>query len=122
MTNSNPPADQTLENKKEACKTFIEQTKQLTTLASAFIVAPVAAQTFLQLAIDMRIFFAELAFIVSVLSSYIVLGSIAGSQARGDFDVYRPATMLWGNIQFFSYLGGLILFVWWLINRPAAAI
>jgi len=33
---------QNLENRKEACKTYIEQTKLLVTLASVFLMAPAA--------------------------------------------------------------------------------
>ena len=40
VVSSAAPADPNLDGKKEACKTYIEQTKLLVTLASAFIFAP----------------------------------------------------------------------------------
>lgn len=106
-----------IENRKEACKTFVEQTKLLTSLASAFIVAPAAVQAFIQLKINSQIIFAEVAFILSVLSSYVVLGAIAGSQHDGQFNVYRPAVKWSALFQFFAYVIGLVLFVLWLSSQ-----
>jgi hypothetical protein len=106
------------DNRKEACKTFVEQTKLLVTLASAFVVAPAAAQAILDLKIDKWIIGAESLFIASVLGGYIALASVAGSQADGSFDVYRSATQWFGRIQFFSYLLGLLIFMYWLVTHP----
>lgn len=103
------------DNRKEACKTFVEQTKLLVTLASAFVVAPAAAKAILDLKIDRWIIGAEALFILSILGGYFALATVTGTQARGDFDVYRPATMASGNVQFFSYLIGLGIFMYWLV-------
>jgi hypothetical protein len=122
MTNVNPLSDREIENRKAACETFVEQTKQLISLASVFVFAPAVAEALLNLGINFWLVFAEIAFIISVLSSYFVLGSVAGSQRKGEFDVYRPATMRFGQVQFFSYVIGLIFFFLWLILRPTPTV
>jgi len=105
-------------NRIEACKTYIEQTKLLVTLASTFVVAPAAI-----LALDPQrltplrphvcvLFAAECAFVLSVLAAYFVLGSLAGSQHLGTFNVYRPFTMFVSVIQLASYLVGLAEVAW----------
>ena len=105
-----------LEDKKEACKTYIEQTKLLVTLASAFLVAPLAAlalikgaEKFVLTDKQLMIFIvAESCFILSVLAAYVVLATVAGSQDKGTFDVYRLATRISSGIQLAMYLFGLI--------------
>lgn len=108
-----------IEGKKEACKTYIEQTKLLVTLASAFLFAPPALVTILKdknaAGLDrctMIWFLAiEGLFIISVLSGYCVLGSLAGSQDEGSFDVFRKATRLLSLAQFVLYILGIVAFV-----------
>jgi hypothetical protein len=109
-----------IDDKKEACKTYIEQTKLLVTLSSAFLVAPPAmlelihaekgtpAITEVSLT---QLMIAEFLFIASVLAGYVVLGSITGSQDDGTFDVFRGATRLWSIAQFLLYVCGLVFFV-----------
>ena len=109
--------DQELENQKEACKTFVEQTKLLVTLASAFVVAPAAVLVVSKLRIDKWIIVAEILFIVSVLFGYSALGAIAGSQHKGEFNVYDKTIMWVGRIEFFSYLVGLVLFMYWFVTH-----
>jgi hypothetical protein len=107
------------EGKKEACKTYLEQTKLLVTLASAFLFAPVGLVTILKDRTVAHIsktevgwFIAvEIIFIGSVLAGYVVLGSLTGTQDSGDFDVYRTATRVASLIQFGCYLLGLIVFM-----------
>jgi hypothetical protein len=107
------------EGKKEATKTYLEQTKLLVTLASAFLFAPAGligilkdrTQAGITKAEVSWLVAAEICFIVSVLSGYVALGSLAGSQDSGDFDVYRPATRRSSLIQFVSYVLGLVLFI-----------
>jgi hypothetical protein len=107
------------EGKKEAVKTYVEQTKLLVALASAFLVAPPALVALLKggsvvLLTPAKVLWligAEIAFIISVISGYIVLASIAGWQNLGRFDVNRPATKWWSIIQFFTYLPGLLAFL-----------
>jgi hypothetical protein len=118
MTEKTLNQSDSLNAKKEACKTFIEQTKLLVTLASGFIIAPAIAKTMIELKLNAYLLIAEIGFMISVLSGYISLGSVTGSQFRGDFNVYRKATMLTGKIQFFSYLFGLILFLGWIFLQP----
>jgi hypothetical protein len=107
------------EGRKEATKTYVEQTKLLVTLASAFLFAPPALVGILK---DRPVIHitpaqfrwlvaAEICFIVSVLAGYIVLATIAGWQHLGRFDVYRCATQFWSLVQFFTYLIGLIVFL-----------
>jgi hypothetical protein len=109
------------EDRKEACRTYIEQTKLLVTLASAFVVAPAVLigylrnehSTYLVSAGELReILAAELLFVLSVLFGYIVLGAVTGTQAAGEFNVYRRAVKLWSLFQLGSYLVGLLVFAW----------
>ena len=112
------PDPSAIANKQEACRTYVEQTKLLVTLASAFVVVPAGI-----LALDparlgavracvCHIVAAEICFVVSVLAGYIVLGTVAGSQFNGSYNVYRPATMITSWVQILTYLGGLSLFVY----------
>lgn len=113
-----------MDGKADAVKTFVEQTKLLVTLASGFLVAPAAAVSLFKsfdktqaTHISLRLFFsAEIMLIFSVVMGYMVLGSIAGSQYSGEFNVYRPATRILSLLQLFSYLGGLFCFVF--LIRP----
>jgi hypothetical protein len=65
---------------KEACKTYIEQTKLLVTLASAFVVAPAAIVAFFEgknsigasPELVSKFLWAEGLFVFSVLSGYLV--------------------------------------------------
>jgi hypothetical protein len=108
--------DPRLEWKKEACKTYIEQTKLLVTLASAFLIAPAAIlgllkdHPFMERWLGWQLIGAETAFVVSVLSGYVALSGITGSQDRGEFDVFRKGVRWSSLIQFFSYLLGMMLF------------
>jgi hypothetical protein len=105
--------------KSEALKTYVEQTKLLVTLASGFVLAPAAAVSFFHPSdpkhpahLSVRLFFAaEILLILSVISGYVVLGSIAGSQHDEDFNVYRPATRVLSLIQLLLYLAGLWCFI-----------
>jgi hypothetical protein len=108
-----------IEDRKEACKTYVEQTKLLVALASGFLIAPVALFAFVRndrgLPIvrsqDLHLILgADVVFVVSVLLGYVVLGAVAGSQNDGSYNVYRPATRLFSTLQLLSYLAGLILF------------
>jgi hypothetical protein len=107
------------EGKKEAVKTYVEQTKLLVTLASAFLFAPPALVGILKDRSAIHItpaqlkwlIAAEVLFIASVLAGYIVLATISGSQHKGEFNVYRCATRIFSIFQFFEYLGGLIIFL-----------
>ncbi|HTD34141.1 MAG TPA: hypothetical protein VK665_10800, partial [Candidatus Elarobacter sp.] len=106
--------------KKEASKTYLEQTKLLVTLASAFLFAPAGLITILKdrlgagiTSASMQPFIAaEVLFVLSVIAGYVAIGSLAGSQDMGDFDVYRPATRFFSLAQFGFYLEGLIVFVY----------
>ena len=103
----------------EALKTFIEQTKLLVTLASGFILAPPAVLSFLRKPDGgrpsfvpwSRFFWAEGLLIGSILAGYLVLGTVAGSQYRGDYDVYRAATRISSLVQLVLYLAGITVFV-----------
>jgi hypothetical protein len=103
----------------EACKTYIEQTKLLVSLSSAFVVAPAAVAPFLagkQQALVASHFLhqlvlAEGGFVTSVFMGYIVLATIAGMQHNDICDVHRKATRISSLLQIFSYLFGLVYFV-----------
>lgn len=105
---------------KEAVKTYMEQTKLLVTLSSAFVLAPAAvvgiykdrAAVGLTNA-ELRWFvISELLFIVSILGGYVVLGTIAGFQMMSKFDVYRPATKWASLFQLATYIAGLVVFIY----------
>jgi hypothetical protein len=108
--------------KLEACKTYIEQTKLLVTLSSAFLVAPpvvisrFSTNPLFPVMSHILFFVAEFLFIGSVLAGYFVLATIAGSQDLGTFDVHRPATRISSWSQLLLYLGGLICFVFLVIK------
>jgi hypothetical protein len=107
------------DGKKEAVKTYIEQTKLLVTLASAFLFAPAGLIAILKdrnqvgLTDHQILWFvvAEMLFIVSVFAGYVVLATIAGWQAIGKFDVYRPATKWSSLAQIIFYVLGLAIFM-----------
>lgn len=113
-----------IDNKKAACETYIEQTKLLVTLASAFLLAPAGLVALVRPEKpnglnrqDIIVFIvAEALFILSVLLGYVVLGTIAGSQDEGKFDVYRKATMICSLLQLASYISGLGIFVYLIIR------
>ena len=123
MTNSHAGLDLS-DGRKEACKTYIEQTKLLVTLASAFVVAPAAMIPLLSgtgrltASHDMilRFLWSEIAFIVSVLAGYFALATIAGSQHVNEFNVHRPATRIVSIAQIVAYLFGLWQFVQFLLS------
>ncbi|MBY2987508.1 hypothetical protein [Rhizobium leguminosarum] len=127
-----PPSAFTLDDRKESVKTYIEQTKLLVTLASAFIVAPVVLTSAINgevvQAISTAQFWtfvgAEVLFILSIMAGYLVLGTIAGSQVRGEHWVYRPATVVSSWIQIGTYVAGLIVLItysYFLMAAPTAA-
>jgi hypothetical protein len=107
------------EGKREACKTYLEQTKLLVTLASAFLFAPAGLIAILKDRLALKISAADLCwfvvaealFIVSVLAGYVAIGSVTGSQDSEAFDVFRPATRIASLVQFGFYLLGIIVFV-----------
>jgi len=107
----------TPDDHKEACKTFLDQTKQLITLASAFLFAPagfvalVKDTAALQHTDKIALFIAaESCFILSVIFGYVTMGTIAGTQHDGSNDVYRAATRGFSLAQFGTYVIGLVVF------------
>ena len=106
------------EGKREACKTYIDQTKLLVALASTFLFAPAGLVAILKEKtavgineVDLSWFVAaEVLFVMSVLAGYVVLGSIADSQDAERFDVFRTATRLASLLQFLLYVGGMVSF------------
>jgi len=112
------PAAAIPEGKKEACRTYIEQTKLLVALASTFLFAPAGLVAILKEKTsvgigdgDLSLFVAaEVLFVLSVLAGYVGLGSVAGSQDAEEFDVFRTATRLASLVQFFLYVAGMVSF------------
>jgi hypothetical protein len=84
------------DSRKEACKTYSEQTKMLVTLASGFLLGPAGSVAFLKdrntaglVGHNVWIFISsETMFILSVLLGYVVMGAIAGSQDKNEFNVF----------------------------------
>jgi hypothetical protein len=109
----------TTEGQKDACKTYLEQTKLLVTLASAFLFAPPGFLALLKDRASIKLetsqvcllLGAEGLFVFSVLCGYVAVASLTGSQDEGKYDVYRPATRAASILQFGSYLLGIGLFV-----------
>ena len=105
-----------IDNRKEACRTYVEQTRLLVTLASAFVLAPAAAIALVRPPGGVEVSSAEWWLFVgsnsliisSILCGYAVLGSIAGSQHSGTFNVFRPATRVLSLVQMGLYLLGVI--------------
>jgi hypothetical protein len=124
MSDSSPT-----DGKKEAVKTYLEQTKLLVTLSSAFILAPAGLVAVLKerssvgLTSSQLFWFvvAEILFIVSVLAGYVVLGTIAGFQDANRFDVFRPATRYASLAQFVTYLVGLSVFIYLAFTLAASS-
>ena len=122
-----PEAARRDEGRKEALKTFIEQTKILITLASGFVLAPPAVLSFLRKPMPTpspgcaappvpslpweRFTWAEGLLVASILFGYLVLSTIAGSQHQGDYDVHRRATRVCSVFQIVLYLAGVLLFL-----------
>jgi hypothetical protein len=120
MINGNEPASADRKaGRSEALKTFIEQTKLLVSLASGFILAPPAVLSLLRKPDGKvtgfvpwhRFFWAEGLLVGSILAGYVVLGTVAGSQYSGDYDVHRLATRVASIIQLFLYLTGIFIFL-----------
>jgi len=112
--------DPGFDNGREACRTYVGQTKLLVTLASVFVIAspvlagyirtshPTAFSTYNAVAMVV----AELLFISSVLCGHVVLGSIVRSQQAGAYDILGPVTRVFSAGQFACYAVGLLcLFV-----------
>ena len=107
------------EGKKEALKTFIEQTKILITLSSGFVLAPPAVLSFLRKPDGKeisglpwaRFAWAEGLLLASIFAGYVVLSTIAGSQHQGVYNVHRPATRISSLFEIGLYLAGVILFL-----------
>ncbi|MBS0030734.1 hypothetical protein ACTJJ0_26865 [Chitinophaga sp. 22321] len=105
---------------QEAVKTYMEQTKLLVTLASAFLLAPAFFYEKLEF-IGWALATAEVLFILSVLAGYVVFGSIAGSQHKGTPDVYRPATMNSSVAQLIFFLVGIGFLLFAVFNAKKEA-
>jgi hypothetical protein len=114
---------------KEAVKTYIEQTKLLVTLSSAFVLAPAGAvavfkdRAVVGLSTSLLFWFvvADVLFILSVLMGYVVLGTISGFQHINRYDVHRAATRWSSLFQILTYLAGLVVFIYFafaLISAP----
>jgi hypothetical protein len=109
-----------IDARKEAVKTYIEQTKLLVALSSAFVLAPAGVVAVLKDRAAVGLTPAQLAwfivadvlFIFSVFMGYVVLGTIAGYQHLNKFDVHRSATRNCSLLQIFSYVVGLIVFMY----------
>jgi hypothetical protein len=115
----------TKDDKKEACKTYIEQTKLLVALASGFILTPVILIGFVRNDKKLHIVGAhdiqllvvsEVFLILSILSAYVLMGALAGEQDAGTFNVYRTAIRVFSIAQLLLYLLGISSFGFLLIR------
>jgi hypothetical protein len=117
MNMSETPSE---DGRKEAVKTYIEQTKLLVALASAFVIAPAAFAALFKdrvaegLSSSLLFWFvaSDVLFIASVLAGYVVLGTIAGFQHLNEYNVYRPATKYASRAQIAAYLIGMVIFIY----------
>jgi hypothetical protein len=104
-------------DRQAACDTFLDQTKQLMTLASAFVFAPAAVVGWTSATISAQLkehldslIWVESVFLLSLICGYVTIGTIAGTQNSGQYDVYRPAPRVAANAQFALYVVALFLF------------
>ena len=90
------------EGQKAAVATYMEATKLLVALSSAFLFAPAGLVALLKDSKEVKLSFGQLysflwaegLFIASVLAGYVVMTSIAGWQRHGIHNVYRGATRI----------------------------
>ena len=100
-----------IEDKKEASKTYLEQIKLLITLASTFIVAPAVFYKDLITFHLNGLLWMEISFIASVISGYVAVATISGTQFNGDYDINRKATRISSLVQLGLFLLGLVIFI-----------
>lgn len=98
-------------SKNDACKTYLEQTKLLVTLSSAFIIAPVFFIEKIPF-FNWHMILMELFFVSSVLAGYVVFGTISGTQYKGEFNVYNTATFCFSWAQIILFISGLFLLIY----------
>lgn len=110
MSGLGPTNPSNREDRKEASKTYLEQTKLLIALSSAFIIAPAVIKDITYLNKTSFIWM-EMLFVSSVLAGYVVVGTITGIQYNRNYNVYRLATRLSSFAQLGLYLAGLIIFI-----------
>lgn len=114
MSNSNP------DHRNDACKTYLEQTKLLVTLTSAFIIAPIAIFEKFQI-MNLLVILMEISFILSVFAGYVVFGTIAGSQHTGECDVHNKRTKWSSLIQIVLFFLGIIFLLWNVSNDSSVS-
>lgn len=95
-------------HKNEACKTYLEQTKLLVTLASAFIIAPIALFEKFQTMDNLTVLM-EISFILSIFAGYVVFGSVSGTQYKGECNVYNIGTRIFSWVQIGLFFIGILL-------------
>lgn len=108
-----------LNSKKEECTAYIKQTKRYMTLTSVFLFASAVLIIILknksatELGNSTLAWFvaAEVLFVCSILSGYMVLGSLTKSQDDGSFDVFCKTTRLFSTLQFRSFVFGISCFI-----------
>lgn len=119
MNNVSSTAVEPEPGKVAALQTFVEQTKLLVSLASGFVLAPPAVLSFLRrpdgrvpVALPWgRFICAEILLVLSILAGFVVLGTVAGSQHNGTFDVYRPFSRFSSVCQLVLYVAGIAMFL-----------
>ena len=113
-----PLTSEQRDNRKEACKTYLEQTKLLVTLATAFLIPPAAVQVLAHCVSPWLFVTSELFFVGSVLAGYITFAALAGSQDMGEFDVHRPAVRNASLGQIALFALGLLAFLTLVMQCP----
>jgi hypothetical protein len=101
-----------MSDKKQACATYVEQTKVLVTLASAFLLSPAAVIGLIRPTDGLglvrsqwqAVLGIEGLLIGSVLLGYVVLATLVGTQYEGHYDVYRKATRISSLVQLATFL------------------
>ncbi|WP_299226565.1 hypothetical protein [uncultured Psychroserpens sp.] len=94
--------------KNDACKTYLEQTKLLVTLSSAFIIAPAVFIEKIGFFSTISLFM-EVCFVLSVFMGYVVFGTISGTQFKGEYNVYNKGTKIFSWLQISLFMIGLVL-------------
>ena len=108
-------SNDTADHKKYAVEKYLEQVKVLTALATTLLLSPnlivalkkpteSGALAILELKPQLKgvLLTANIAFLVSILLTYLIYSSIVGSAHAGEYNVDRPATRLFSLLQFFA--------------------
>jgi len=112
--------DEDRENHKLAVDRYLDQIKVLSALATALLLAPAAIQVISDkmkavqsagvgiLTTKLIALYANIAFLLVIVLSYMIYSTLVGEINRGTFNVYRVATRIFSIAQLILLAVGLI--------------